>query len=360
MNQALDEALERLRGTGGEVKGGGDPNHGPMAAEALVALGRADAVVNWTDRYRQVLGAMPAATAPIAGENWREALGVISRLGDWVAFFRAKLAEGPWPAVFAEWVGRLVRGTVSAGSHGLIRTAHAMRALEEAETPLRIEELGVALAYWAAYYRELPWIPRFAGTLDFDVALRQIPLLMRGRARRGMPREVILHAAKSSPAFSEAIDRVAEPASVDAALSALTEAGARLYLANATRQPLVLLHTVTAPAALRLLLPHLPAAMRQTALAYVWQVVAAECAAYADEIAGDHRDATPLERSVLVEWAVDTADPHAIKLTEACLRESRLNPRPAYLAAAQDWVIRLRQSKSWSDAELAAAGIAFR
>jgi hypothetical protein len=30
------------------------------------------------------------------------------------------------------------------------------------------------------------------------------------------------------------------------------------------------------------------------------------------------------------------------------------------LAAAQDWVTRLRRSKSWSDAELAAAGIAFR
>ena len=100
--------------------------------------------------------------------------------------------------------------------------------------------------------------------------------------------------------------------------------------------------------------------MRTTALAYVWQVVAAECAAYADEHAGDHCDTTPLERSVLVEWAVDTADPHAIKLTEACLREFQLNPRPVYLAAAQDWVTRLRRSKNWSDAELAAAGIAFR
>src|SRR5215468_11983739 len=123
-HDVLDDALDRLQGTGAEVKGGGDPNHGPMAAEALVALGRADAVVKWTDRYRQALGPMPPTTAPIADENWREALGVINRLGDWAAFFRAKLAAGPWPAVFSEWVGRLVSGTVSAGSHGLIRTAH--------------------------------------------------------------------------------------------------------------------------------------------------------------------------------------------------------------------------------------------
>jgi hypothetical protein len=360
VKQAIDEALERLRGTGAEVKGGGDPNHGPMAAEALAALGRDDAVVKWTNRYCQALGAMPAGTTPIADENWREALGVIGRIGDWAAFFRAKLAEAPWPAVFAQWVDRLVRGTVSAGSHGLIRTAHAIRALEDAETPLRIEELGVALGYWAAYYRELPGIPRLAGALDVGEAFRQVPLLMRGRTRRGMPRELILHVADSHAEFTAAVDRLAEPESVDHALSALTEAGARLYLANASRQPLVLLHTVTAPAALRLLLPHLPTALHKTALAYVWQVVAAECAAYADERAVGRDDATPLERSVLVEQAVETVDPHAIKFTEACLREFQLNPRPAYLAAAEDWVTRLRRSKSWSDAERAAAGIAFR
>src|SRR5215510_3574567 len=35
--------------------------------------------------------------------------------------------------------------SVAAGGHGLIRTANALRALLDAETPLRVEELGVAL-----------------------------------------------------------------------------------------------------------------------------------------------------------------------------------------------------------------------
>ena len=39
MNDPLDEALERSRGTGTEVAGGIAPNHGPMGAEALVAIG---------------------------------------------------------------------------------------------------------------------------------------------------------------------------------------------------------------------------------------------------------------------------------------------------------------------------------
>jgi len=45
-----------------------------------------------------------------------------------------------------------------------------------------------------------------------------------------MPREVILEAARSSPELSAATDRVGNQESVDAALNALTEAGARLYL----------------------------------------------------------------------------------------------------------------------------------
>src|SRR5215470_14126125 len=151
MKSTFDEALECLRRTGSEVAGGVAPNHGPMAAEALVALGRDDDVVAWADRYRRKLDAMPASRSPIAADGWAEALGAIDRFGDWVAFFRARLAEAPWRVVFEEWIGRLLSATPSAGAHGLIRTAHALRALADAETELRVEELGVALAYWAAY-----------------------------------------------------------------------------------------------------------------------------------------------------------------------------------------------------------------
>jgi len=147
MNSIIDEALDRLRGTGTEVADGGDPNHGPMAAEALVALGRGDVVANWVARYRHKLNIMPATTSPITVATWREALGDIGRIADWAAFFHAQLAEAPWRAVFAEWIGRLLPATIAAGTHGLIRTAHALRALADAETPLRVEELGVALAY---------------------------------------------------------------------------------------------------------------------------------------------------------------------------------------------------------------------
>ena len=46
MKTAIDDALERLRGTGPEVEDAG-PNHGPMAAEALVSLGCDAMVPHW-------------------------------------------------------------------------------------------------------------------------------------------------------------------------------------------------------------------------------------------------------------------------------------------------------------------------
>src|SRR5262245_33574147 len=117
MNSAIDEALERLRGRGVEMVGG-MPNHGPMAVEALVALGHGATAVRWADRYRRELGAMPGAYSPLTAATWQPALGAIERIGDWVAYFRAQFAEAPWRSVFNEWIGRLLPGTVTAGTHG--------------------------------------------------------------------------------------------------------------------------------------------------------------------------------------------------------------------------------------------------
>src|SRR5262245_5341001 len=116
MDSTFDEALERLRGTGSELAGSVAPNHGPMAADALVALGCDDLVVAWADRYRQQLDAMPAPNSRVTVENWAQALGAIDRFGDWVAFFRSQLAEAPWQIVFDEWIVRLLPATPAAGA----------------------------------------------------------------------------------------------------------------------------------------------------------------------------------------------------------------------------------------------------
>src|SRR5262249_31750255 len=154
----------------------------------------------------------------------RPALGAIERTGDWVAYFRAQLAEVPWRSVFSEWITRLMPGAIAAGTHGLIRTAHAVRSLDDGETELRTEELGNSLAYWAAYYRELPGTPAFTGVLDFGQALDKIPRFTQDRMRTGMPRAFILEVIASHAAeFSNAVNAVAEPKSPDEALSVITQ-----------------------------------------------------------------------------------------------------------------------------------------
>ena len=51
----LDEALTLLAATAPEFGPHGLTNHGPMAAEALAQLGRADAIPAWTAAYAERL-----------------------------------------------------------------------------------------------------------------------------------------------------------------------------------------------------------------------------------------------------------------------------------------------------------------
>jgi hypothetical protein len=360
MNGVLDDALERLRGMGPEALHGA-PNHGPMAAEALVTLGCPEEVPGWTDDYRRELSPMPQAQSPVTEGTWQEALGAVHRIADWQAFFLTQLVEAPWQVVFVQWIPRLIRGVMAGGTHGLIRTAHAVRALSEAATPLRVEELASALAYWAAYYQTLPGLPQLRGPLDLDQAIEQVPRIDRKQGnearREGVPRDFVRVLAKY-PNFSEAVNRFGTRETVDASLSRLVEAGARLYCANASTHPLVFIHAITGPAAVRLLLAHMPVGLHESAFAYCWQAIAAWVAAYGSDAPGGHDDSAPRSESEIIGRALGTRDHHAIKLAEACLREYRLNPQPVFLKAALDWPLRLLASTRWSVAERVRAGIA--
>lgn len=356
-HDVLDDALDRLRGTGTEVAGGGDPNHGPMAVEALVALGHGNLAPRWADRYRHRLGLLPAARSPVTATTWREALGAESRLADWIAFFNRQLAESSWEDVLGDWLPRLVPAIVTAGRHGLIRTAHAVRALSRGSTPLRIEELGVGLAYWASHYRELMGVPHLTGPLDLRSAVDRVPRIMRGQERRGMPRKFV-YEVSGQPELLSAVDAAAEPESVTEAIATLAEAGARQYLANRSRYPLIFIHSVTAPAALRLLLPHMSQETQRIALGYFWQSEAAAVAAYgedSDEI-DDALEGSTATWTEVVDRSIEDDDPHSIKFAEACFQEFSARPSPVYLAAALDWSTRLRASASWSHEQRRAAG----
>lgn len=334
MSAPLDEALEALKNTGPEF-GPGLSNHGPMAAEALVRIGRDDAVLPWVERYRRRLQERPRPRWRIDPAAWREALGDASRVADWVSFFQRELDEREWREVLRQWAPRLAPGIMAGATHGLIRTAHAVRSLGEAQTPQRLRELAEGLGYWAARYQELPGRPGPGPTRRFP--RRAVDLVPRlnppGTQFRGLIFEAV-RGLDAHPSFAGVIDLAHPGRRVDRFLSDLTETFALVTLAN-PRTPIAFVHSVTAPAALRLIAPYLRQGDAALAARYAWQACAALYAWYAEAPPAMTVDAGgDVDEDDLIDRAVATGDEHAIKFVEACLRERKLNPAPAYLAAA--------------------------
>jgi hypothetical protein len=329
--EVLDDALERLAGTGPEYYGG-LANHGPMAAEALVRLGRPEAVPTWVDGYRKKLQDALAGSRPVTEADWREALGDFRRAGDWAVLFEHALREAPWTTVLQEWTPRLAPGLSAAACHGLIRTGQAARSLGERDDPLRRHELAQGLAYWAARYHALPEKTGASAGLRASQALGRVPILSADRRGRGLISDTLAGLAEV-PAFADVAGLVDVTAS--GFLSDLTETFAGVYLAQArpgTR--IAFIHAVTGPSAVRLLLPHLGPEAGPLLLRYAWQVAAAVYGGYATA-PNPAAEAKPWSREEMIDRAVATGDEHAFKFTEACLREHALSPKAVYLAAAR-------------------------
>lgn len=336
----LEESLECFVGKGPEFRGGLS-NHGPMAVEAMIRMGQVQAALPWAVRYREKLDDALPPRWRIAEADWREPLGDPQRAADWTDFFDRQLTQAPHREVASRWLPRLLPGLMAAATHGGIRSFHALRALDEQVTDLRTHELAQALGYWAARYQSLPGDPRPLGGTSFEMAAARLAEL----APRQRPPSLIsedMRDLDSEPAFATLVAAVEPAPDIAAAFSALTSIGARAYLANADHEPIALVHAVTAPAAVRGMLPLLSARQHREALAYAWQAVAGLIATSAPAgLSGQRRTSPHSTQAEIVDRAVTSGDEHAIKLAEAALRENALNPSPVYLLAAADAGVRL-------------------
>ncbi len=343
-SEAIEAALSLLAPTGPEYHGG-LANHGPMAAEALVALQRPDAVVPWVEMYRRRLNPHPGGPNPVDPKDWREALGVQGRVGDWIVFFRRELAERPWKTVLSEWTVRLSPGVVAAAFHGAIRTAHAVRSLEAVETPARVRELAEGLGYWAATYNALPEAAPPArpvrGRRPSD-AIASVPELPAGRRVSTGNITERLAPLDGFPPFASVADAVDPSGDPGAFLSDLTATFASVYLASVPPGSVItFLHGVTGPAAVRTLLPYVSAEERARLLRYTWQACASFASSNGFKTTPRFSEGALPSRDDLADRAIATNDEHAIKFTDACFREYALNPKPVYIHAARDGVRRL-------------------
>ncbi|MBI5284739.1 MAG: DUF4243 domain-containing protein [Chloroflexi bacterium] len=338
----LDELLERFAATGPEFNGGLS-NHGPMAAEALVALGRADAAAAWSEWYAERLVEHPAARNPIDASNWREALGDVGRAGDWIAFFDRELREHSWQEVLDAWVARLGPGIMAGATHGILRTGHAVRTLAAGENASRLRELAEGLGYWAARYQLLPGAVHDPGARRVADALASVPRIDPSHRRGGLIFEAVKTVAEVD--FEPVINYVTTSDDGDF-VSDLTRTFVRQYLANAGHAFIPFIHSVTAPSMLRILAPHLSDATRDAAMRYAWQACASIYSTYSNAepaLVPTLTAAADFDEADLTDRAVATRDEHGIKFTEACLREYHVTGDAAFVAAAQDIVVRLRR-----------------
>ena len=342
---ALDPALEIIHRSSPDLRNG-NSNHAPMAAEALCAMGRADAVARWLDGYRNEMMPRETPHLRIARDDWRGALGRVERVADWPAFFENELNKAPWREVVERWTARLAPGICGAATHGVIRAGHAVRGLAESESPARRHELADGLGYWATTFQTLPAdFSAPAVAMTPREAIFKVATVPRERRRYAGSIASSLQGLEEFPEFAPAIGLIGVSGDPSRLISELTETFARIYLANARDflSALVFIHGVTSAAAIRNLAPYLSEATARDAARFAWQ---AGCALYATfgrtPVPANEIEPPRESNDTLIDMAIANGDEHAIKFTEACISEDTLNPSPIYIAAARHAIGMLR------------------
>jgi hypothetical protein len=340
---ALNDALERLEGYEYLDMPGPFACHGPMGAEVLSTLGHDDLVADWVEAYKarhEPLDPFPNLERldPRDEANWKGALGQIFRANDFATMFVGELDNEPWQDVLRRWLARLFVGSAGGLSHGIIRTAHAVRALPEDGVPseLALRELARALGLWAAVYTPLPGHPVLNGSLGLDDAIAGLPR----PADPWAPIEAGTFSRMGElDGFPAAVEALGRPQVADGALSDLSAAFCRLLLEASDLDPIPLVHTVTPVGATRTLLPYLSGLSSAAVYSHLWQVSAAIVCGFTPASLGRNREAQEVGEVIspteLTARVIEHRDPHVLKFTEVCLSEHWNRFDPVYLTAAE-------------------------
>lgn len=245
-----------------------------------------------------------------------------------------------WRALLQQWWPRLLPGMAASATHGVIRTAHAVRTLRSAGAEphaLLIDELAQGLGFWAARYQTLPGNPQLAGAPGAIAALSRLPRLDPAMPSEGDGIAGRLVSLRRLDGFSEGLDEWGSPSSPDAALDDLIGAAASVLVAR-DDAPIAFCHAVTAPAAVRLVLPELPSHLQRASVAASWQVVGGIVAAFASPRQEAESVSAGADASAFLQTldarAIENGDEHVIKLTEAAQREYRRTKNVTLLVGA--------------------------
>ena len=279
----LDRALERVSGLEFQP-----PvrfvNHGPMACEALSVLGAEESIEAWVSGFEasMVVAAEPRPPGWGPDVAWWDNLGDSRLRPEWIGYFQQAIEAGGCDAVIKLWVPRLMPGLAAALFHGVIRTAHAVRAVNRRDSLARRTELAHALGNWSAWCRP------------------------------------------GEPVDNYRLDEEPGRAAVDAA-----RRGATAY----ARQPSIYyLHGITGAMAVDLLAPFLTPEQAAAAVAHLRAEHANLYRGTPDGDRGTNGDQWP---AGVIGAAVSSRDPHQVKLVEACRRGYAASQDDVFCVAAE-------------------------
>ena len=126
---------------------------------------------------------------------------------------------------------------------------------------------------------------------------------------------------------------------------ALAQRAAPGYLANAHDglTTIVFIHGVTSLGALGGIIPNVGETTARSALHYAWQSGCALYACFGTRPMAENVEPCEQNAATLIDRALANGDEHVIKFTEACLRRDALVPSPAYRAAVDHALRRMRR-----------------
>lgn len=327
---SLDAIMAEMPAWGSEFATTYYANHAPMVLVALDRLGGSgERLRDFFVHYRDFKVLVPPgpALAPLDRSNWTSAIGKREREADLRVFFAGEVEALGIKGALRTYLPRLAPGVGASALHALMRVAYAILRNDPIET-------GIALAYWAATYLELPAASGAPPITDDPVEiLRRVAALngMHGLPLHEMLWQNMLESGRV-PEFGPAIDWLAITPGTPAKL-----ASAAIALFAAT-QDFCALHAVTGMHWLRLTLPYCDAP--EPLLRHFWQCVAS--------LMGEMRFPTIPDADTLDRWrslpvpdwsrikaaAAQSYDEHDISLVFSASEEMKVYGDPLYQLAA--------------------------
>jgi hypothetical protein len=295
-----------------------------MALGALAALGADDGVLEaFADQYSTRLRPLRDA-APLASADFRASIGSPSALLGLIRQFETELGERGRNAVLKATLPSLLPGLWGGAFHGLIRTAYALDAEDDAE-------LAHALSYFVSVAAPLRPLPDARPNASATAG----ELLARAAAdthlKKGFYGALIVDAMRAA-ADQQGVDDLVEALRVDhATLDDLAGAALDLYLRS---KNFTALHAVTSTHALRLVLPLLPERDQAAALRYHFQALLVAALSIKLPKNAPVAAPSPPEWPELVARALQSSDDHDVKFVFTCREEARVRTPDAYRAAA--------------------------